>query len=62
LHIVILLKFALLFYNHERKHQQGDGKNDGKEGEFRFKTRKQLTCTRIRMKRKEERKNGSNYF
>jgi hypothetical protein len=29
-----------MFYNHERKHQQGDGRKDEKEGDFRFKTRR----------------------
>jgi hypothetical protein len=35
-----LPKFALILLYHERrKHQQGDGKKDEEEGEFRFRTR-----------------------
>jgi hypothetical protein len=37
---------------HERKHQQGDGKKDEEDGKFKFKTRRQLACTEIKMRGK----------
>jgi hypothetical protein len=45
-----------LLYHERRKHQQGDGKKDEEEGEFRFKTKRLSTCTKIIMKGKNRKK------
>jgi hypothetical protein len=49
-----LPKFILILLYHERrKHQQGDGKKDEKEGEFRFKIERLSSCTKIIMRGKK---------
>jgi hypothetical protein len=57
LHIVILPKFAsILFYHERRMHQQGDGKKDEEEGEFKFKSVRLSICIEIIMRRKNRNK------
>jgi hypothetical protein len=40
----------------ERKHQQGDGKKDEEEGEFKIKIGWQPTCTKIECEDKKKKK------